>query len=77
MKISFGPAGGVPYNVDLVFKAIAVLFTLLPSCGRLNDIITVFFFFFCAMEIHFSQSCSIYSVLLVMLFLDYQVLHII
>jgi len=44
MKISFGPAGGAPYNMDLVFKAIAVLFTLLASCGGLNDIITGFFF---------------------------------
>lgn len=47
MKISFGPAGGAPYNMDLVFKAIAVLFTLLASCGRLNDIITGFFFSLC------------------------------
>jgi hypothetical protein len=78
MKISFGPVVIVPYNLDLVFKAFAVLFTLLAACGRLNEkfIITVFFII-CAIEIYFSQSCSINSVLMVMLFLDYQVLHII
>ena len=47
MKISFGPVGSVPYNMYLVFKAFAVLFTMLAACGRLNEkfIITFFFFF--------------------------------
>jgi hypothetical protein len=46
MKISFGLVGSVPYNMDLVFKAFAVLFTMLGACGRLNEkfIITIFFF---------------------------------
>jgi hypothetical protein len=46
VKISFCPVGSVPYNVDLVFRAFAGLFTMLAACGRLDEkfIITVFFF---------------------------------
>jgi len=45
MKISFGPVGSVPYNTDLVFKAFAVLFTMLAACGRLNEKFIITFFF--------------------------------
>jgi hypothetical protein len=45
VKISFCPVVSVPYNVDLVFKAFAGLFTMLAACGRLAEKFIITFIF--------------------------------